>query len=502
VNRPAATFDGTYTRPTTTAASAAPERRPMVLGELTSPQTTARLEQTLAHFRARRESVLGYQLSQQLDGYARLAPFLDFHLDNIGDPFSPSLTPLNTKEFEREVLDYFARLWHAHGPADVDDPESYWGYVLSMGSTEGTIYALWNARDYLAGGRLLRSHAGAAPPPIREPVLFHSQDAHYSVAKAAVMLRIHTIQELGESRYPGQCPITETGEWPQAVPSVGGSTGTGRIDVAKLAALVEFFADRGHPPIILLALGSTFKGACDEPEAVWEAIRDVLRRNGMYSEDSDTDRQGYWMHIDGALGAGYLPFMEMAAQQGLIDRPGPRFDFRLPYVSSIVASGHKWFGTPFPTGVYLSKQRFRLAPPSDPRYIGSADTTLSGARSGLACLVWWHTLAARGHTEQVRAVCNALGLADYLTERLRELEETLGIPLWVDRADQSLAVRFRRPADPIVAKYGLVGERARVGTDPERDYVHIFLMPHVSKEVIKLLLADLSEPGAYPSMLL
>lgn len=480
----------------------------MVLGELTSPQTTARLAQTLAHFRARRESVLGYQLSQQLDGYARLAPFLDFHLDNIGDPFSPSLTPLNTKEFEREVLEYFARLWHAHGPADVEDPESYWGYVLSMGSTEGTLYALWNARDYLSGGRLLRAHADAEPAPVREPVLFHSEDAHYSLAKGAVMLRIHTIKDLGESRYPGQCPITADGSWPLAVASLGGSDGTGRIDVAQLAALVEFFADRGHPPIILLTLGSTFKGAYDEPEAVWEAIREPLRRNGMLGDGGGDDdgnddgngegRQGYWMHIDGALGAGYLPFMEMAAQQGLIDRPGPRFDFRLPYVSSIVASAHKWFGTPFPTGVYLSKQKFRLAPPSDPRYIGSADTTFSGARNGLSSLVWWHTLSTRSHAEQVRAVCNALGLADYLTERLRELEETVGVPLWVERADQSLAVRFRRPADHIVAKYGLVGERAHAGTDTERDYVHIFVMPHVSKETINLLLNDLSAPSSYP----
>lgn len=456
----------------------------MNIGGTQPEHISKRLAELEGHFRERRDLMLGYQWSQKLDGYAELAPFLDYHLDNIGDPFSPSLTALNTKDFEREVLDYFAQLWHARGPSDLDDSESYWGYVLSMGSTEGNLYALWNARDYLSGSRLLSGGSG----PEREPVLLYSADAHYSLAKGAAMLRIHTLRELGESRYPGQCPITPDGVWPIAVPSIGGSTGTGRIDTEQLAAVVGFFADRGHPPIILLNLGSTFKGAYDHPEVVWEGIKDALERNGMLG-----DRQGYWIHIDGALGAGCLPYMEMASEQGLISQPGPRFDFRLPYVSSIVTSGHKWYGTPFPTGVYLSKQKFRIAPPSDPRYIGSPDTTFSGARNGLSSLLLWYAIASRSEEEQVQTICNTLSLADYLTERLRELEGTHGIPLWVERADQSLAVRVRRPANHIVTRYGLVGER----TDDDRDLVHIFVMPHVSKETIDQLLAELSEPGAY-----
>ena len=455
--------------------------------EAQAQQTVARLTSTLARFRARRDMMLGYQWSQRLDGYARLAPFLDFHLDNIGDPFSPSLTALNTKDFEREVLAYFARLWHARGPSSISDPESYWGYVLNMGSTEGNLFAMWNARDYLSGARLL----SGPDAPAREPVLFYSADAHYSLAKGAAMLRIPTFGELGNARYPGQCPVTEDGTWPAAVSSIGGSTGTGRVNVGQLAELVAFFADRGHPPIIILNLGSTFKGAYDEPETVWPAICDTLARNAMLDID-DSGRQGYWLHIDGALGAGCLPFMEMATHQGLLDRPGPTFDFRLPYISSIVVSGHKWFATPYPTGVYLSKQKYRIAPPSDPRYIGSPDTTLSGARNGLSSLVLWYSIASRTDENQIQTVCSALGLAEYFTARLRELEAASGTQLWTGRADQALAVRFRRPAPHIVAKYGLVGEHARTDTDEDRDYVHVFLMPHVTKETVDQLVTDLS----------
>jgi histidine decarboxylase len=459
-------------------------------------QAHAMLERALGGYRDRRELMLGYQWSQRLDGFAQMAPFLDFHIDNIGDPFSPSLTALNSKEFEREILDYFAGLWHARGPSDLADPESYWGYVLSMGSTEGNLFAMWNARDHLSGGSLLTD--GRSFEERREPVLFYSVDAHYSLAKGAAMLCLPTFHDMGASRYPGQCPITDSGEWPTAVPSVGGNAGTGCIDVAALGALVEFFADRGHPPCIILNLGSTFKGAYDVPEAVWAAIEEPLLRNGLRSgSDGALEREGYWLHIDGALGGGFLPFMEMAARQGLIAEPGPVFDFRLPYVSSIVASGHKWFGTPFPTGVYLSKQKLRMAPPSDPRYIGSPDTTFSGARNGLSSLLLWYALSTRGREEQVAAACDALDLADYLVERLRELEDGSGIPLWVDRAEHALAVRFRRPADEIVTEFGLVGERVGLEDGSERDCVHVFCMPHVSKQVIDALITRLSAPAAF-----
>ena len=37
-------------------------------------------------------------------------------------------------------------LWNARWPHDEADPESYWGYVTTMGSTEGNLYALWIMR--------------------------------------------------------------------------------------------------------------------------------------------------------------------------------------------------------------------------------------------------------------------------------------------------------------------------------------------------------------------
>ena len=116
------------------------------------------LDNLLTYERIQQANFLGYQANQKLD-YSELAAFLDIHVNNIGDPFASGNFTVNSKVLERAVLDYYAKLWQARWPSRSSDPESYWGYVLSMGSTEGNFYGLWNARDYLAGKFLLEEPA-------------------------------------------------------------------------------------------------------------------------------------------------------------------------------------------------------------------------------------------------------------------------------------------------------------------------------------------------------
>ena len=72
-------------------------------------------------------------------------------VNNEGDPFESSDSAINTKLMERNVLDYYASLWHAKWLHNESDMESYWGYLHNMGSTEGKIHATWNAYRYLSG---------------------------------------------------------------------------------------------------------------------------------------------------------------------------------------------------------------------------------------------------------------------------------------------------------------------------------------------------------------
>ncbi|MFN9621640.1 MAG: pyridoxal-dependent decarboxylase [Cyanobacteriota bacterium] len=490
--------------------------------------------QTLSALMAQqRNRMLGYQ-ANQFGMYGDLADYLCMHMNNIGDPFTAGNYTLNSKDAERAVLDFFASLWNADVPHDANNDESYWGYVLTMGCTEGNLYGLWNARDYLAGkvlledgettesetdagrigllGRVMRRlmwHQAPLPTGNQHaftPVAFYSEDTHYSVIKIMRILGLKTFYELGTNEYPHQCPLPGSrGIWPREVPSEGGALGPGSIDIAALTQLVAFFAERGYPILLNLNYGTTFKGAYDDVAAIGEALQPIFQRTGLDSRpviyDPDTGasdtRSGFWIHVDGALGATYMPFLEKAYEQGRIRERGPVFDFRLPFVHSIATSGHKWIGAPVPTGIYMTRVKYQLRPPTDPDYIGSPDTTLAGSRSGLAPIVLWYYLACHSHDAQIDRALRCEAMAAFAEGRLRWLQETLKQDLWVHRSPLSLAVLFRQPNSEIVAKYTLSCEGIPVGGE-RRSYAHIYMMEHVTEEKIEALIDDLCQPGAFP----
>ncbi len=97
------------------------------------------------HVRLQRETLrfAGYPCSA-LFNCSPLYRFLAFTANNIGDPYVLSNYHLNTREFEREVLDEFFALTHA--PTDAS-----WGYVTN-GGTEGNMYGIFLARELLPDG--------------------------------------------------------------------------------------------------------------------------------------------------------------------------------------------------------------------------------------------------------------------------------------------------------------------------------------------------------------
>lgn len=505
---------------------------------LSEEQQREALEKFDLNLAGRKADFLGYQANQALRYQADLAKYLDCQINNLGDPYVSGNFKINSKCVEQAVLDYYAELWHGrkHNP---DDPDSCWGYVLSMGSSEGNLYGLWNGRDYLAGKYLLepteeevrqvslregaaRVESGTQVYRIKapddsnalSPVLFYSEDTHYSVIKGAIVLRLKSFYDIGTEKYPGKCPLRgSNGKWPRAVPSEGGAEGTGAIDVDKLATLVEFFAKEKYPILINFNYGTTFKGAYDNIEGAWKKLEPIFRRHGLlerrlrYSDESKKKydvRRGFWFHVDGALGAAYMPFLEMARDKGLISQRRPKFDFQLEYVNSISMSGHKWIGAPWPCGIYMTKRRYQLRPPDNPEYIGALDSTFAGSRNGLSALILWSYLARNSHERQIRKVMHTQRLAEYAHRRLKHLEMKLKRErrldkggLWVARSPLSLTVRFKQAAPEIVAKYSLSGETLYVN-GRKRAYNHIFAMSHVTEETIDRLIEDLSQPGAFP----
>ncbi|MFJ8622046.1 histidine decarboxylase [Kitasatospora sp. NPDC093550] len=514
-------------------------------GGLDDAQRLRALDAVDEYLTRKRKHLVGYQATQDMQGTALdLARFMPNNINNLGDPFQSGGYKPNTKVVERAVLDYYARLWHAERPHDPADPESYWGYMLSMGSTEGNMYALWNARDYLSGKALIQPPAApfdalryvkAAPdrlnPNAHHPVAFYSEDTHYSFAKAVRVLGVETFHAVGLEKYADECPLVDpvTGlrTWPTEVPSRPGPSGhtwdgPGEIDVDALATLVEFFAAKGHPVFVNLNLGSTFKGAHDDVRAVCERLLPIFEHHGLvrrevqYGSDPATGeplvdlRRGFWIHVDGALGAGYAPFLRMAAEDPAYgwtpEAALPEFDFglRLPstehgevdMVSSIAMSGHKWAGAPWPCGIYMTKVKYQISPPSQPDYIGAPDTTFAGSRNGFSPLILWDHLSRYSYQDQVDRIRTAQELAAHLERRLVAMERELGVELWPARTPGAVTVRFRQPSAELVAKWSLSSQDVLLVPGDEstrRSYVHVFVMPSVDRAKLDALLAELAE---------
>ncbi len=487
---------------------------------LTAEQRKIRLDAFKAYIDVQKEHFLGYQADQKMDYEEETGHFLNCHVNNIGDPFVNGNFTVNSKRMETAVLNYYAKLWNAKTPYDPSDKESYWGYVLTMGSTEGNLYGLWNARDYLAGRKLVVDEKKKKPglddylqpkqtednPNAYSPVAFFSQDTHYSIIKAMRVLSIPTFSEVGQEYYPGLNPIDPEGDWSETreVPSRDGNSGPGSIDVDKLAILVEFFASRGYPIMICCNYGSTFKGAYDDVEEIQDRLMPIFEKHGLvdrtveYARGERDTRNGYWIHVDGALGASYMPFIEMAYNQGLISQRGPNFDFRLPVVNSMVMSGHKWPGAPWPCGVFMTKVKYQLFPTDDPEYLGSPDSTFAGSRNGFSSIIMWDYLARNSYATQVQRALYCEELAGYAENKLRTLEDYHpGLDLNIERTPLSLTVRFRRPNKWIIFKYSLSCESLYVKGE-KRHYAHLFAMPSASKELIDRLVEDLKAKDAFP----
>jgi len=197
------------------------------------------------HLGERTRHHLGYPYNLQFDS-DQLSPFLQYSVNNLGDPFVPSNYGVHSRRFELEVLDFFADLW---GIARDD----YWGYTTTCG-TEGNLLGVLYGREKLP-----------------DAVLYCSRDTHYSVPKAAYLYRIPLVMVRSQSN--------------------------GEIDYEDLE--VKLRENAGKPAIVNVNAGTTVKGAVDS----CAQVLDVLRSVGL-------TRDQFYVHVDGALAGLIVPLCE------------------------------------------------------------------------------------------------------------------------------------------------------------------------------------------------
>jgi histidine decarboxylase len=219
--------------------------------------------------------------------------------------------------------------------------------------------------------------------------------------------------------------------------------------------------DPTKPALIVLAMGTTFKGAIDNQLAI-DAV--ILKKKPI----------AVYRHVDAALFGGYLPFTKY---RDLVDR-------RIMHFDSIAVSGHKFFGFDEPTGIFITtKKTLSQINPFNVAYLNQAVPTITCSRSAISPLKYWWKIqktGLKGFTEQANGI---LENAQYLEDQLKKI----GWPVW--RNDYSNTVFFKRPSKAVMDKYTLAPEfDARLGGE----LAHIVVMQHVSREVIDQVVKDMS----------
>jgi histidine decarboxylase len=331
---------------------------------------------------------LGYPGNLAYD-FSGVSQSFAWNLNNVGDPTVTGAYGMHAKEEELRVIDFFRELWKC--------PAGSRGYVTHSG-TEGNLQGVLDARDALG-----------------DPTLYASQEAHYSIAKIARMLRLRTVIVASDSR--------------------------GNMDVVDLAACI----DPERPAVVVASVGTTMKGGIDDTDAIASALR--------------TAGVPFRIHVDAALMGGLLPFLD--------DRP-----FFSGSVDSACVSGHKFFGVPFPCGVYMSRHGPRGAMTE---VTGSLDSTVSGSRSGHGSLFLDHIIAKKGVDGFRKDALACIDTAQYFVDTVD--------PSWgAWRNDKSPIVVMKRAPDKIARHWQLASQGP---------LSHVIAMPHVTKRKINVLTRDL-----------
>ncbi len=364
-----------------------------------------------------KNQAIGYPINQNVDLQEFYRWFADTGLanvamNNVGNPRKPAIIHLNTHQFENEVIDFFA-------PNFGFKPNEYWG-IVTMSGTDGNNHGVYFGVKYLLSKSKLK------------PVLYVSEEAHYSIKKLGDLQNLD--MKLIKADVKGQMDIKE----------------------------FEKALNPKRPALVVVAMGTTFKGGIDNQEA----IEKVLQKKKPVA---------VYRHLDAALFGGYLPFSE---HKDLVDRTKHHFD-------SVAVSGHKFFGFDEPLGFFITTNDvLKRQNPFQVSYLNDAVPTITCSRSALGPLKFWWKVQKTGLDGYKQQSAMILKNAAYLKQCFDDLK----YPAW--KNDFSNTVYFKRPSQWVMDKWDLAPDfDKRLGGNLAHDIV----MQHEGKEVIDRFIEDIKK---------
>jgi glutamate decarboxylase len=244
---------------------------------------------------------------------------------------------------------------------------------------------------------------------------------------------------------------------------------------------LDEYVDENTICVVAIA-GQTFTGEDDDIQEIHDWLDEYEKKTGISIP----------MHIDGASGGFVNPFLY----------PEYKWDFRLPRVQSINASGHKYGLVPPGLGwvVFRDRKVFNEDLVFYVNYLGgeAATATLNFSKSSATVLVQYYQMLRLGREGYTRIMKETLKHAEYLRDRLvatgkfQIMNETQRIPVVALTLDKSITKYNEFDISNKVRERGwILAAYSMPPNAQEINSLRIVVRPHMNTNVAELLAADI-----------
>jgi glutamate decarboxylase len=244
---------------------------------------------------------------------------------------------------------------------------------------------------------------------------------------------------------------------------------------------LDKYVDENTICVVAIA-GQTFTGEDDDIQEIHDWLDAYEKKTGISIP----------MHIDGASGGFVNPFLY----------PDYKWDFRLPRVQSINASGHKYGLVPPGLGWVIFKDRkvFNENLVFYVNYLGgeAATATLNFSKSSAPVLAQYYQFLRLGREGYTRIMKHTLKHAEYLRDRLVKtgkfqiMNETQRIPVVALTLDNSITKYNEFDVSNKVRERGWILAAYSMPPDAQEvNSLRIVVRPHINTNVAELLADDI-----------